>query len=981
MGLLTPSPAARRRRGKEEGDYDDAGDDDDDDDDRLPPPPAVAAAAATQEEEEGGGGLPPPEVRILVEIVSARDLPGGSPVSSSSIPGGRARVVVRAAPGGGPVRGGKGGGGGGGRDRDRGRGEVLHRTRPASAGGSSDPVWTVRTGSLCLLDVRDVAGFGRTGGIEFEVLSAATAAAATASSSPSPSSFSRLCCTVSPSDVLEGRGGRIELPLGRGGVGGSLALRFRRATASDVGFLRAARGGGEEIGDDAAAAGGPADFAFRQARPPRSHRRRRRVAAGGGGGGKGWDGKEGGEVLVRVQPRPDPSRPGKTEWMAPAAIEAMVREPSSSWVRVGGGGGGGGGAAPLPLGILHVEVLGCDGLPNMDELVRGRVGALPGGDKTDAFAALLYEDTFVRTDVIFDRLGPRWPPWSMRAFAYPIRHPGSPLVFGVFDYDEGPLQAHDPIGRVVVSLAQLAPDTVYDLTYALTSGPAGGEGEEEGKGAGTVTLRLRVEYPDERAALLRSFAPPPAYHVNCRGWKAYQVCRYLCRGRVDMGRATSETCALYARELMSYGGSFAYAADVVLGVLLWRGEWEVGGIEEGDRRGGGWSSKGRRRKIWFPLPSAALFLAAVVTIERPQLLPAAVLLGAAAIMASVGSARSRHPLAFDRCRSIGEVTAVLALGRHRPRRPVSIEPNAGIDEARALAAVAGARAERIAALLAAVQAAGLRFYREYYKTDAGALSIETEDSGGWNLLGPYLYYVHLALSYLCGYARALANLATWRSPRSYFLARALLVAGLAALLVPWGGVLRWTARIVAWTLLGPWMAILDARVVRPHYRTEAELAADPASASAVPDVGSLFAGPGWSELARRVRIAFEDSLKLRDMREIRFGRYSSRVPTVDGSRFPSVPLPASAAWPYLGEGRGRGEYLPEEECTYRYLPGQRLLGSMIHVREGVGEAGSGMTPATPKRGRPPPTSKKRPGTEFSSPGTHRNYAFLVEGGD
>ena len=71
---------------------------------------------------------------------------------------------------------------------------------------------------------------------------------------------------------------------------------------------------------------------------------------------------------------------------------------------------------------------------------------------TDAFVACLYEDTFVRTSVIHDSLSTRWVPWSHRAFMFQITHPSSILYLGVFDYDEGPLESHDPIGRVVIHL-------------------------------------------------------------------------------------------------------------------------------------------------------------------------------------------------------------------------------------------------------------------------------------------------------------------------------------------------------------------------------------------------------------------------------------------------------------------------------------------------------------------------------------------------
>ena len=123
---------------------------------------------------------------------------------------------------------------------------------------------------------------------------------------------------------------------------------------------------------------------------------------------------------------------------------------------------------PHPISfLLHltvVEILSCDGLPNLDETPAGVPAT---GDKTDAFVAMLFEDTLVRTDVIFDRLNPRWMPWSMRAFAFPIQHPGSPLILAVFDYDQGPMNAHDPIGRVVINMTNFEAETVYNLSYKL----------------------------------------------------------------------------------------------------------------------------------------------------------------------------------------------------------------------------------------------------------------------------------------------------------------------------------------------------------------------------------------------------------------------------------------------------------------------------------------------------------------------------------
>lgn len=80
----------------------------------------------------------------------------------------------------------------------------------------------------------------------------------------------------------------------------------------------------------------------------------------------------------------------------------------------------------------------------------------------------------VRSNVIFDTLCPRWLPWSTRAFAINIAHPGSVLFIGVFDYDESlpaedyaVIDYHDPIGRVVINTVNFESGMTYHLHYDL----------------------------------------------------------------------------------------------------------------------------------------------------------------------------------------------------------------------------------------------------------------------------------------------------------------------------------------------------------------------------------------------------------------------------------------------------------------------------------------------------------------------------------
>jgi hypothetical protein len=77
-------------------------------------------------------------------------------------------------------------------------------------------------------------------------------------------------------------------------------------------------------------------------------------------------------VEYRVKPFPDPDRPiEETKWMTERQIEHEAYKPSTQWIEAGTGS----------VGKYFVEIIGCDGLPNMDFSVTGR-------DKTDCKSAM-----------------------------------------------------------------------------------------------------------------------------------------------------------------------------------------------------------------------------------------------------------------------------------------------------------------------------------------------------------------------------------------------------------------------------------------------------------------------------------------------------------------------------------------------------------------------------------------------------------------
>jgi hypothetical protein len=195
---------------------------------------------------------------------------------------------------------------------------------------------------------------------------------------------------------------------------------------------------------------------------------------------------------------------------------------------------------------VHIEIIGCNGLPNMDATT------LNLRDKTDAFACIIVEDCIVNTDVISDSLSPRWPPWCRRAFAFNLNHPSSDVLLGIFDYDPetSPMQLlgkavavgdlHDPIGRVQINLSKLLPGTTYDLTYPLYYGETS---EHRKKDRGAVHVRLRLEWENSRKAIVAGLLPPEPTYVSVASAVDYAIAQYTADGIVDENKFSMDAFA------------------------------------------------------------------------------------------------------------------------------------------------------------------------------------------------------------------------------------------------------------------------------------------------------------------------------------------------------------------------------------------------------------------------------------------------------
>jgi C2 domain len=532
-----------------------------------------------------------------------------------------------------------------------------------------------------------------------------------------------------------------------------------------------------------------------------------------------------------------------------------------------------------------VEVLSCHDLPNMDS--GGQLGNL-----TDSFCCVVFEDSCAMTNVIDDELSPHWLPWTQRAFCFNLIHPASVLYLAVFDFDLG-MGQHDPIGRVAVNVSNLQRDTIHTLKYSLY--PSSNVTDRIADGC--ITIRLRIEYFDERAALMAALKPRPNIHVNVTKEKSFRVVRYTCFGEYDNEEKFDLIVARsYVNEIFEYKAAVTYAfGDAFKSLMFWRGQVEI-------------------CSVMLPIHSFVFYGMATKLVERPQLIVPYTLLGIAWMMLANLSLRRHHPSPWERCPSFLQFLHILRTGQSSI--PVkSVKEYEGAEAAKAYEAAWKKRLEADR-MIAARKAELLQEI-----TDMGDDNIHTQVSSAGPIpldllirLGRY----QAILGRLCKKFRFVKIILTWEeSVVSFWVTAIFLCAGLVTLILPWGFILTWLGRIFVYGFLGPHMKLVDLY-----------LRANQQENGALKELTSKF--HIQSNIARRKR---EEALKIKDIKELAFGQYSVQVPSFNLSRHFDRPLPQSSSRvcrkvPKLCRQSSRRMSVADIGGG-PWIPGQHLYGQMI----------------------------------------------------
>mmetsp|Transcript_3353 Transcript_3353/g.7935 ORF Transcript_3353/g.7935 Transcript_3353/m.7935 type:complete len:1186 (-) Transcript_3353:1130-4687(-) len=586
---------------------------------------------------------------------------------------------------------------------------------------------------------------------------------------------------------------------------------------------------------------------------------------------------ESGVTKVRVKPGPDPDRQQETEFLSSHDLKIETRLPSKKWIEAGSG----------TLGKLYVEILSCHGLPNVDlgEAV---------GDVTDPFCTLVFEDCCCMTDVIDDELSPHWMPWTKRAFAFNMMHPASTLYLGIFDYDLG-MGDHDAIGRVAVPVCNLQRDTIHTLKYNLY--PSSNVTARAANGS--IVIRLRVEWYDEREALLTALKPRPKIHINVTKPKSFKVIRYTCFGEYDNEEQFDLTVTRsYINEIFQYKSSIGYLlGDAFRSLMFWRGQVEV-------------------FSILLPVHSLLFFLMATRLVERPSLIVPFTFLGIGWALLAMLTVRRQSPSPWNRCPSFVECHRLLLTGR--TSTPLhSIKENEGAEAAKKIELEWQKRIDDD------LKIAEKKAELNQIINEIGDDNIHTNVSQGvipLDMLNRLARYQGI-IRRLCDKFRFIKIIFTWEeSMVSFWLTTAFLGVGLVSLLLPWGFILTWVGRFLVWGLFGPHMKLVDLTLR--------------AKSKSGDSLETIMKGFDIQKMLARERR--ERALKIKDIKEAAFGKYSVQIPSFNLARHFDRPLPESSGRVCrkgksrnCGRSSRRLSVVDISKEGEPWIPGQQLYGDLI----------------------------------------------------
>lgn len=370
----------------------------------------------------------------------------------------------------------------------------------------------------------------------------------------------------------------------------------------------------------------------------------------------------------------------------------------------------------------------------------------------------------------------------------------------------------------------------------------------------------------------------------------------------------------YIEELLELQHILFYLQDAAETLLLWRGTLELPFFG---------------KTFMIPVHSASAFLSAILLVEHPQMFPSFCFAMWAWVLLATMDYRRTLPDIWSRCKPFREFLETLALGE-ATNPPPTIKRNQNLEAAIAFREKYQHRIEKAERDAMAAYEESAKAQEEYDKEmeEIGDDNTDIATKRGGVSIDPFksiLFPVQQNLAIACRYLRHAKYIIFWEECYiSFWITTGCLLVSFIFMFVPWAFLIKWTTRLLVWTLFGPWMKLVDVYYVsKIKDRTEEELAEQIQQNRVERRLATTAA-------VSEARMKREDASKLKAMKKHMFGKYITRVPILKEDRYRDMPLPESSATPYRPVPLPLSELAMQEAGYHRTrLAGQHLIGNMI----------------------------------------------------
>ena len=381
--------------------------------------------------------------------------------------------------------------------------------------------------------------------------------------------------------------------------------------------------------------------------------------------------------------------------------------------------------------------------------------------------------------------------------------------------------------------------------------------------------------------------------------QSFKVIRYTCFGEYDNEERFDLTVTRsYINEIFQYKSSLGYLlGDAFRSLMFWRGQIEF-------------------CSVMLPVHSLLFFVMATSLVERPSLVVPFTFLGIGWALLAMLTVRRQSPSPWNRCPSFVEYHRLLLTGR--TTTPLqSIKENEGAEAAKKMELEWQKRidddlkiAEKKAELNQIIDEIG----DDNIHTNVSQRVIPLD------MLNRLTRYQGI-IRRLCDKFRFIKIIFTWEeSMVSFWLTTAFLGIGLVSLLLPWGFILTWVGRFLVWGLFGPHMKLVDLSLR--------------AKSNSGDSLETIMKGFDVQKVLARERR--ERALKIKDIKEAAFGKYSVQVPSFNLTRHFDRPLPESSGRVCrkgksrnCGRSSRRLSVVDISKKGEPWIPGQQLYGDLI----------------------------------------------------